>query len=97
VQLASFRGEIDSAKRIFVLAQIEQDVQADVLMPVTVPWAAVYATAEKLTDAHSARLGCRSLDILHVAMAMELGVSEILTFDVRQQRLAKAAGLTTGP
>lgn len=38
-------------------------------------------------------IGCRSLDILHVATAVELEFKYFATFDVRQQQLAKAAGL----
>lgn len=39
------------------------------------------------------RLGCRTLDILHVACALQLGVGEFLTFDRRQAQLAGRAGL----
>jgi predicted nucleic acid-binding protein len=31
--------------------------------------------------------------VLHVATALELGVREFITFDRRQQRLARAVGL----
>jgi predicted nucleic acid-binding protein len=33
------------------------------------------------------------LDTLHIACALELGAKEFWTFDQRQERLAKAAGL----
>ncbi len=38
-------------------------------------------------------MGCRSLDVLHVASAIELGLRVFVTFDVRQQELARSAGL----
>jgi hypothetical protein len=41
----------------------------------------------------TARLGARSLDVLHVAAALELGLRRFVTFDVRQQRLARAVSL----
>lgn len=33
------------------------------------------------------------LDTLHVALALELGATEFCTFDLRQSRMAAAAGL----
>ena len=49
--------------------------------------------AERLSTSYSERLGTRSLDILHVAAALVLGVKEFHTFDTRQAKLAKTAGL----
>ncbi|MBM4156595.1 MAG: type II toxin-antitoxin system VapC family toxin [Lentisphaerae bacterium] len=39
------------------------------------------------------RMGCRTLDILHVACALQLKPTEFLTFDHRQRKLAAHAGL----
>ncbi len=47
----------------------------------------------RLSASHSATLGTRTLDILHVAAALVLGLADLLTFDTRQAALAKAAGL----
>jgi predicted nucleic acid-binding protein len=49
--------------------------------------------AERLSASHSEKLGTRSLDVLHVAAAVVLGAKEFHTFDTRQAKLAKAAGL----
>jgi predicted nucleic acid-binding protein len=38
-------------------------------------------------------LGCRSLDIIHVASAVELERKTFLAFDERQRKLARAVGL----
>jgi hypothetical protein len=40
---------------------------------------------------------CRTLDTLHVASASELGASEFCSFDLRQSRMAAAAGFTVIP
>jgi predicted nucleic acid-binding protein len=53
----------------------------------------VFATAESLSAAHGISTLCRSLDTLHVALALELGATEFCTFDLRQARMAAAAGL----
>jgi predicted nucleic acid-binding protein len=42
-----------------------------------------------------ARLGNRTLDTLHVASALELKAERFWTFDDRQAKLARAAGLRT--
>jgi predicted nucleic acid-binding protein len=38
-------------------------------------------------------LGTRTLDVLHVACALELKLRRFLSFDERQQQLAAAVGL----
>lgn len=56
-------------------------------------WSRVLARANGLSAAHAAKTKARSLDILHVACAMELGFGEFWTFDKRQRALAKEVGL----
>ena len=51
-------------------------------------------TAE-LGRAHTITLGTRTLDVLHVASALELGARTFVTYDTRQAALAKAVGLQT--
>lgn len=38
-------------------------------------------------------LGCRTMDILHVACALEIGATQFISFDQRQNILASQAGL----
>ena len=42
-------------------------------------------------------LGCRTMDILHVACALEIGASEFLSCDQRQNAIATCAGLKLVP
>jgi predicted nucleic acid-binding protein len=44
-------------------------------------------------SSHTSNLGCRTMDILHVACALEIGATQFLTFDQRQKNLATHAGL----
>jgi predicted nucleic acid-binding protein len=57
----------------------------------------VFTKAENLAAAHAATNLCRSLDTLHVALALEVGTAEFCTFDGRQAVMAKAAGLVVVP
>lgn len=56
-------------------------------------WRAVLRRAMELTHAHTAEVGTRTLDVMHVASALELGMKNFLTFDERQAELARRAGL----
>lgn len=76
---------------------MEGDIQGGTLQAAPVLWDEVFTRAEGLSAAHTAGIGARAMDILHVAAAMALGIKEFLTFDVRQKALAAAAGLKVGP
>jgi predicted nucleic acid-binding protein len=39
----------------------------------------------------------RALDILHVATAQQLAVTELLSFDTNQRRIALAEGVAVSP
>jgi predicted nucleic acid-binding protein len=54
---------------------------------------ALWEETARLSDAHTIRLGARTLDVLHVAAARVLDCRYFLTFDRRQHELARAAGL----
>lgn len=76
-----------------LIDQVQADHTEGVNERVTVSWPDVFATAEALSAAHGVGTLCRSLDTLHVALALELGATEFCTFDMRQSRMAAAAGL----
>lgn len=42
---------------------------------------------------HTPELGCRTMDIFHVACALVIGADEFISFDKRQRQLAQKAGL----
>jgi predicted nucleic acid-binding protein len=53
----------------------------------------VFDRCVQLTQRYASRVALRTLDTLHVASALELGAERFWTFDERQAKLAKAAGL----
>jgi predicted nucleic acid-binding protein len=57
----------------------------------------IFERASALAREYSPRLGNRALDVLHVAVALLLGATVFYTFDHRQARLARAAGLSVSP
>jgi hypothetical protein len=91
--LAGFRKIITAEALSDAIASFDEDltegryVDADILLRATL------RRARELSRAHTPALGCRTLDVLHVATAIELGPRHFVTFDSRQGQLAKAAGL----
>jgi len=86
---AASRTEADQAHERF-----RQHRESALWMEVVVPETA-FAVGAKLARRYGARLGLRTLDTLHVASALELKAARFWTFDERQERLARAAGLKT--
>jgi predicted nucleic acid-binding protein len=76
-----------------MLNDLQIDLNAGLLAPLPVDWSAVHQRAEALSAAHTIAAGHRLADILHVATALHLGVTEFLTFDANQKTLAEAEGL----
>lgn len=104
IRLAVFRqaepGEIllDPAAARRVLAEHEADLIERVFIEHTpVDWTEALRQAEVLSKAHSEDKGFRSLDLLHVGMALSLGADAFFTFDRGAGQLAKLAGLTVKP
>lgn len=93
IALAVYRRFID--ERIFTAAvtALDDDFQQGRYVQVDLLWRATLKRAEHLSRDFSRTLGTRTLDVLHVASALELGFRNFLTFDLRQQNLARAVGL----
>lgn len=94
LRLRVFRKEISITERDRSLNLLLADLSAGVFSHVEIPHSSVLIEAERLSARHSEKLGTRSLDILHVAMAVSVGCQRFLSFDRRQVKLAKATGLT---
>lgn len=77
-------------------SEFQQDRRAGVWVPMEFP-ASAWETTIDLARKHGPTLGVRTFDSLHVACALELNAERFWTFDARQERLAEAAGLNTGP
>jgi predicted nucleic acid-binding protein len=93
ISLAVFRGErtLDEANEAW--KWIEDDFADEKLHTADVLWRAALNRALEISKEHTPRLGARSLDVLHVACALELKLRYFLTFDARQAELAAAVGL----
>ena len=82
-------------------AQLWQDFTTDIAAGrfeiVSLDHTAVLARTLVLTQKHTATTGTRSLDLIHIATALEIGAVEFLSFDHRQRQAANAEGLKVTP
>jgi predicted nucleic acid-binding protein len=90
-------GQITENERRLAFRRIEQDLQARLLIYTRVSWTDVFRLADELSDKHSGKEGQRTIDLLHVALALECGAKTFLSFDRRQRSLAEAANLIVKP
>jgi predicted nucleic acid-binding protein len=93
IALAAYRGIITDKIHDAAMAALDDDFAQGRYRQGDVLWRATLKRAGELSRKHTRSIGCRSLDILHVASALELEFKQFSTFDVRQQQLARAAGL----
>ncbi len=92
IELHVFRGsasrsEADRAHRLF-----DQHCKQGWWRMADLPEGA-WELCVKLAEKHTAQVGARTLDTLHVACALELKADHFWTFDQRQTNLQSAVGL----
>ncbi len=92
-RLKVFRRELGSLAATQAMSDFQTEVQAGLFETVELSLGTLCERAELLADAYSDQLGVRSLDIIHVASALELKCREFVTADTRQADLAKACRL----
>lgn len=91
--VAAFRTAISREAMRDALASFDEDCREGRYAAADPLWRATLRRAGEIGRAHTPALGCRSLDVLHVATALALDLRYFVTFDRRQQRLARLVGL----
>jgi predicted nucleic acid-binding protein len=97
LRLKAFRKEITAAEMEASVQAFDEDVLSGRWRKPNYEEATVWRHARELCDRHASKIGCRTLDLLHVAIALSLGVSTFVTFDERQRAVAKLEGLIVKP
>ncbi len=93
IALAAHRKFISAAVLSAALAALDDDFETGRYRQTDLLWRSALKRASELSRQHTPALGTRSLDVLHVASALELGLRRFVSFDERQQKLARAVGL----
>jgi predicted nucleic acid-binding protein len=93
VEQRVFWKEINQSEAYQAYHAFQSDIQDGIfhMHPLST---SVLEKAKQISKKQTSQLGCRTLDILHVASALICKASVFFTFDVKQEKLAKAAGLT---
>jgi predicted nucleic acid-binding protein len=92
ISLRLFRRELPSSKVKATQALVRKDLADGILLLKPLP-EGLFDRAMQMARRRTPQLGTRTLDILHVASALELKAEMLYTFDHNQARLAKAEGL----
>jgi predicted nucleic acid-binding protein len=87
-----FRRQMTMAEADRLHRDFHDDCVARIWQTISVPETALEVCAD-LGRRYGPKLGVRTLDSLHIACALELNTKRFWTFDDRQKKLAKAAGL----
>ena len=95
VRLQVFRKQINRRDSKLILHNQALGLETGVYLSSNPAGAEVCREVERLSNLYTSSLGTRTLDLLHVAQAIVLGVPQFLTFDVRQASAARATGLDT--
>jgi predicted nucleic acid-binding protein len=90
----AFHRKISTAGARELNRHLEKDRAAGLWLEVELP-EEVFDVCADLARRYGPRLGVRTLDSLHVASALQLKAEQFWTFDERQTKLAKVAGLKT--
>ena len=93
LRFAGWRKLFPAAQIARFLSAFELDRKSGRLVVIPCNLAAVLTEARRLSAAYTLAGGHRSFDILHVAVSLECGAGEFLSFDANQRKLAQAEGL----
>lgn len=93
LHLKAFRGECSVQQANQALGDIDEDLRSGVLNRMLPEWELLWAKTFELSQAYASMTGCRTLDTLHVAAALHLGIRQFATSDQRQNSLASRVGL----
>ncbi len=86
-------GFLDRGESRRIIRLLEQEVRMGYWPHVEFDWTDAVRTAGELRAGHSLSMVVRSMDLFHVAIAIEVGADALLSFDAEQIALANAAGL----
>ncbi len=93
LQLLRGRRRIDGRQLRLLASHVAEDRGAERLVDTPIDLHRIFVRARDLSEVHSARVLCRSLDVLHVASSLELGCRRFVSGDDRQLLLARALDL----
>jgi predicted nucleic acid-binding protein len=95
LRLAQHRKLVNTSEVAVAEASFARDRSEGFFLDSGVSLVAVLKRAQRLAIQHTAAAGCRSMDLLHVAAALEQKATHLLSFDSPQRKLAESEKLKT--
>lgn len=96
-RLKVFRKEITELEMSASMKAFDEDILSGRWKTPDYSEPIIWRIAGEISNRHAAKTGCRTLDIIHIAPALSLGVKTYVTFDGRQRAVATLEGLTVLP
>jgi len=93
IQLKQFRSEVPEAESLVITTRFKEPESKGIFYRPQMDWSEIFNYAVDLSEKHTALIGARSLDILHIASALSIKAEKFLTVDGRQTEVARLAGL----
>jgi len=93
MQLKVFRGEANRERVMAALDLVREDLSTGKLSRGNIGVQSAMRDAVAMSLAHAASIGCRSLDILHCALAKATRAEAFVSTDARQLAVARAESL----
>ena len=93
LRLKRFRSELDAEQLAASMAMLAGDIARRRLIRGAFDWRLVREEAERLSGTATTTVGTRTIDLLHVAAALDEGVTGFVSLDHRQCAAARLAGL----
>jgi predicted nucleic acid-binding protein len=97
IRLKRFRAEINANEEKTAIQVLRADITNERLQLPDYDLLQLFRRAEVLSAKYAAIFGTRTLDILHVAAALEAECTEFVSFDERQRKVAAKERLTVVP
>lgn len=95
LRLKLFRGDLTHEQFLDVQRKVASHIDLGMLMIRSVNWLSAFETARTLSEVTTAEIGCRTLDLIHVAIAMQWSCVDFVSTDDRQLKAARRSGLNT--
>jgi predicted nucleic acid-binding protein len=93
IQLKQFRSEITKDETLCIFSKFNEYENMGIFYRPQMDWSEIFKYAVDISKKHTATIGARSLDILHIASALSIKAENFLTVDGRQSEVAAHAGL----
>lgn len=95
IRLNKYQGVLTETEAGHLLDWFHEDIGQGCFKRVSIDFAALFVEALNIAAEHTGETGSRSLDIMHLAAALQCGVKTIVSFDKRQLELSGKLGLKT--